>query len=304
MACYIGTASNVLELIKGVVTFLTDTTNFDTGKNWTLLSPSSVDSITSSTGVILKGVGDGDDEIYVGMKMSAATTGTTTTNVNILLNGYAGYDSGLEWEEQPGGVNLDKLPVIPLVDATYMTYWVSANSSRFIIMVELSTQYEGAYLGLMTPIAIENQYPYPLVIGGSLYEGGVWTDSTTEHGMFTHPGTGTYTPICIRRPDGDWRYCGGNTLGDLNLWPTNVSPVNTLTVLDDTLTLENVIMYPFLMYENNPVGMVGQLDGVYWVGNREDLATKDSIVYDGVSYKIFNNISNRDKDDYFAVQWS
>jgi len=304
MACYVGSANNVLAMLKGVVAFLTDTTQFDTGKSWTLLTPSSVDAITSSTGVILKGVGDGDDEIYIGLKMSSATTGSTTTNVNLLLNGYAGYDSGLEWEEQPGAINLAKLPVIPLVDATYLTYWVSANSSRFIIMVELSTQYEGAYLGLMTPIAIENQYPYPLVIGGSFYADGVWTDTSTNHGMFTHPGTGTYSSIAIRRPDGMWRYCKGETLGNLNMWPTNISPSDTLTVLDDSLTLENVIMYPFLLYENNPVGMVGQLDGVYWVGNREDLATKDSIVYSDVSYKIFNNVSNRDKDDYFAIQWS
>ena len=304
MACTVGSANNVLGLLKGVVTFLTDTTNFDTGKNWTLLTPASVDAITSSTGVILKGVGDGDDEIYVGMKLSAAVTGTSTTNVNLLLNGYAGYDSGLEWEEQPGAINLGALPVIPLVDATYLTYWVSANSSRFIIMVELSTQYEGAYLGLMTPIAIENQYPYPLVIGGSFYAGGVWTDTSTNHGMFTHPGIGTYSSLAIRRPDGAWRYGKGETLGDLNVWPTNISPVDTLTVLDDTLTLENVIMYPFLLYENNPVGILGQLDGVYWVGNREDLATKDSIVYESVSYKIFNNVSNRDKDSYFAIQWS
>ncbi|MBP2638786.1 MAG: hypothetical protein H6Q72_4693, partial [Firmicutes bacterium] len=87
MACYVGSASNVLDLLKGVVTFLTNTSNFDTGKNWTLLTPSSVDEITSSTGVILKGVGDGNDEIYVGMKMSAVTNGKTTTAVSILLNG-------------------------------------------------------------------------------------------------------------------------------------------------------------------------------------------------------------------------
>ncbi|WP_371380910.1 hypothetical protein [Sporomusa aerivorans] len=304
MACTVGSANNVLALLKGVVSFLIDSSNFDTGKNWTLLTPASVDAITSSTGVILKGVGDGDDEIYVGMKMSVATTGTSTTNVNILLNGYAGYDSGLGWAEQPGAISLDKLPVIPLVDATHMTYWVSANSSRFIIMVELSTQYEGAYLGLFTPIAIENQYPYPLLIGGSYYADGAWTDTGTNHGMFTHPGTGTYSSVAIRRPDGAWRYCKGSTLGDLNMWPTNIAPVDTLTILDDVLTLENVIMYPFLMYENNPVGMIGQLDGVNWIGNREDLATKDSIVYEGSSYKIFNNVSARDKDSYFAIKWS
>jgi hypothetical protein len=292
MACYNGSANSVLELVKGVVTFLTTAANFDTGKAWSLMTPSSVDAITDE--VILKGVGDGSDEIYVGMKISGT---------NILLNGYAGYDSALGWDEQPGAISLDKLPAMPLVADTYMTYWLLANSRRFIIVVELSTQYESAYLGLFTPIAIENQYPYPLMIAGSSYDGVDWTDTSTNHSSFVCPGTGSYTSLAIRRPDGTWRYGKNQILGDLCVWPTNVSPVNTLTVLDNELTLENVIMYPFYLYENNPVGLIGQLDGIYWIGNREDLSTKDSIVYNNKTYKVFNNVQRRDNDSYFVIEW-
>ena len=90
----------------------------------------------------------------------------------------------------------------------------------------------------------------------------------------------------------------------LNVWPTNTEPVRTLTVLDDVLTLENVIMYPFLLYESYPVGLIGQLDGVNWIGNREDLAAKDSIIYQDRVYKIFCNVHRRDNDQYFAIEWS
>jgi hypothetical protein len=63
-------------------------------------------------------------------------------------------------------------------------------------------------------------------------------------------------------------------------------------------------MYPFLLYETEPVGILGQLDGIYWVGNREDLSTKDSISYGGKIYKIFNNVQRRDNDQYFAIEWA
>lgn len=299
MATFNGTANSVLDLLKGVISFVTDEANFGAGNAWQLVRPATIDDITSE--VILKGVGDGQDDIYIGFMLAAKSGG----QIDIVLNGFAGYDPGLTWREQPGGISQTTFPIIPLMSNTFMTYWVSANTRRIIIVVELSTQYESAYIGLMKPIAIERQYPYPLVIGGSYYEGGLFTDTGTAHTAFVNPGTGTpNTSMRIRRPDGSWRSATSLTLGDLCVWPTNVSPVRTLTVYDTVLTLENVIMYPFLLYENNPVGLIGQLDGVFWVGNREDLATKNSIVYQGKVYKIFNNVQRRDNDSYFAIEWS
>lgn len=299
MAIYNGTANSVLELLQGVISFLTDPANFGTGMAWTLVSPVSSGEIPATKEVILKGVGDGEDEIYIGFKLNELSTG----QIDIILNGYAGFDPGLTWREQPGGISQSLLPTIPLVRDTFMTYWVSANSSRVILVVELSTQYEAAYLGLMKPVGIENQYPYPLVIGGSATEGVIWTSTGTDHSAFICPGTGAFTSLRIRRPDGSWRQGKNETLGNLCVWPTNVSPVNTLTVFDDELTLENVIMYPFLLYENDPVGLIGELDGIHWIGNREDIAAKDSIVYDDKTYKVFNNVHRRENDSYFAIQW-
>ncbi|WP_312560842.1 hypothetical protein [Anaerospora sp.] len=299
MAIYNGTANSVLELLEGVISFLTEPANFGTGMAWTLVSPASSGEIAAVKEAILKGVGDGEDEIYIGFKLNELSTG----QIDIILNGYAGFDPGLTWREQPGGISQSSLPTIPLVKDTFMTYWVSASSSRVILVVELSTQYEAAYLGLMKPIAIENQYPYPLVIGGSATEGVIWTSTGTDHSAFICPGAGAFTSLRIRRPDGSWRQGKNETLGNLCVWPTNVSPVNTLTVFDDVLTLENVIMYPFLLYENDPVGLIGEFDGIHWIGNREDIAAKDSIIYEDKAYKVFNNIHRRDNDSYFAMQW-
>jgi hypothetical protein len=316
LATYNGTANSVLDLVKGVVSFLIDTANFSAGTQWQLIRPATVADI--STEIILKGVGDGKDDIYLGFLIDKLASG----QINIVLNGFAGYDPGLSWREQPGGINHSTLPIIPLVDNTFFTYWLSANTRRIIIVVELSTQYECAYVGLMKPIAIERQYPYPLVVGGSYYEGGVWTDTTWGHSAFTNPGTNLAatstdanfthaTSLRVRRPDGSWRGTLNKSssgvslpLGTSCVWPTNVEPTRTLTVYDPVLTLENVIMYPFMLYENNPVGLIGQLDGVYWIGDREDLSAKDSISYGGKIYKIFYNVQRRDNDQYFAIEWA
>lgn len=306
MATYNGTANSVLELLKGVITFITDEANFGVGNAWQLVRPTTIDDITSE--VIIKGVGDGQDDIYIGFMLASKSGG----QIDIVLNGFAGYDSGLPWREQPGGIvhtllSQTALPTIPLMQDTFMTYWVSANTRRIIIVVELSTQYESAYIGLMNPIAIERQYPYPLIVGGSYYEGGSFTDTSADHSSFVNPAalTTNRTSLRVRRPDGSWRAAtNAPTVGDPCVWPTSVSPVRTLTVYDMVLTLENVIMYPFLLYEINPPGLIGQFDGVYWISNREDLATKDSIVYEGKVYKIFNNVQRRDNDQYFAIEWA
>ncbi len=319
------TANNSLELVKKIVTFLTDPTNFGEDNQWTLLRPASVDEITNE--VILKGVGDGQDKIYVGMKLEASTNAGQT---DIVLNGYAGYDANLPWEEQPGAISHAALPTIPLVENSRLGCWISANTRRFIIVVQMSTQYECAYLGFLKTVAVERQYPYPLVIGGSYVQGKKWYSITPGHSVFVNPGSDTYaglgaynaagvyttsedentSSLRIRRPDGTWRSglnkTKNNTQGvfeKLQVWPQNTKPTNVLTVLDNSLTIENVIMFPCMLYEMYPNGIVGQFDGVFFIGNREDLASKDTIINNDKPYKVFNNIARRDNDEYFVMEW-
>ncbi|VBB05566.1 Hypothetical protein LUCI_0776 [Lucifera butyrica] len=324
MATYNGTANNLQELLQGLTVFLTDPAAFGAGNAWQRMRPASTSDIVDE--VILKGVGDGQDAIYIGFKIKP---GAVSGQQDLVLNGFAGYDSGLTWEEQPGSIYHAKLPTLALVSNTFLTYWVSANTSRVILVVELSSQYESAYLGLMKPVAVERQYPYPLVVGGSYIEGSAWTNNTPGHSAFTNPGSDVYaglgaygthaadnsqedtTSLRVRRPDGSWRSGLNRSNVDkalhfekLCVWPTNTEPVRTLTVYDKTLTIENVIMYPFLLYESYPVGILGQFDGVYWVGNREDLSAKDSIVYNDKVYKVFSNVFRRDNDQYFAIEWA
>lgn len=328
MACINATASTVTELLHNVVGFLVDANNFSSGNQWQLVSPSVISSDTRE--VILKGVGDGHDEIYIGLKVKQNES--YADQEDIILNGYAGYDPGLKWEEQPGAIPHDKLPTIPLAKDILMTYWISANTSRIILIVEMSTQYEGAYLGFMKPAAIERQYPYPLIIGGSYIQDGHWSSFTPGHSLFINPGSDVYgglgdyktsssdspnentSSLRIRRPDGSWR-TGLNRNKDnkamkfekLCVWPLNVEPVKTLTVYKEKgqeSIMEDNMLFPCMLYESFPVGLIGELDGVYWLGNCTDLAAKDSILYKDKILKVFSNVFRRDNDQYFAIEWS
>ena len=309
MATLEGTATTVKEIIQEVAAFLIDPANFPSGTEWKLLSPSTITSTTEE--VILCGCGDGKDEIYVGMKLDPESA----KQENILLNGFAGYDANLEWYEQPGSIYKDALPCITLPKDVKLSYWVTANTSRFTIHVEESNHYEAAYLGFMQPVAVERQYPYPLVIGGSAYKGISWSSYEDAHSYYGDPRrqktkdaygkemTGDYSALCLRRPDGVWRYGGI----ELMVWPTDTQPVDTFTVYVKTATtpsLEDHMLCPLLLYENDPVGILGQLDGVYFIGNRADLAAKDNVIYKDKTYKIFNNVDRRDDDQYHAVEWS
>lgn len=306
MAVLNSTANSVQELFRELAQFLINPANFSAGNAWQLMRPGVVDSTT--TEVILKGVGDGEDEIYVGMKIK----NISDSQQNILLNGFCGYDPHLEWYEQPGSIYKDVLPCIPLAKDVAMTYWFTANTSRFTVTVMMSNQYESAYVGFMKPVAIERQYPYPLVIGGSAQDGITWSDHSANHSAYFDPkaGSGGYSALCVRRPDGVWKY-GGNDKSTgrgsyLQTWPNNTSPVDTFTVYvkDEQIPQpEDHMLFPILIYEPSPTGILGQLDGVYWIGNRADLAARDNVIYNGVTYKVFNNVYNRDDDAYHVIEW-
>lgn len=338
MACLESNATGIKELFDKLVNFLTDAGNFANGNQWEMLSPSVLvgQSTNPDTGeinpgteeVILKGKGGGTDSIYVGMKIERSQH-----QQDIVLNGYAGFDQHLEWWEQPGAIWHKKLPIIPLAEDVAMNFWITANTKRFILVVEMSSQYESAYVGLMKPISIERQYAYPLVIAGSYIQGGKWTSRSSGHNAFFNPGSDTYSGIGdyntalpaengeentssfrLRRPDGTWVSAininnAGKTMGfeHLCLWPYNTNPKETYTVYrkkDEISKLEDNMMYEIKLYESYPVGNIGVLDGAYFVGNRVDLAAKDTIVYKDRTYKVFNNIFRREDDSYVAIEWA
>lgn len=319
MPCIDFSTTKPIEIITKTLEFLTDKTKMGEGNEWILKSPATIPSFKDKC--IIMGQGDGSDEIYVGIELKTHQVGTADpTQFDIRFNGFAGFDDGLTWEEQPGCIYHETLPIIPLAPQAKYFCWLTANARRFILVVQESTQYEAAYCGFMTPIAVERQYPYPLVISASAVDGEKWNSRADSHSNFVHPGgtSARETTFRLRRSDGTWESAlntkTNQTTSQLAIWPQNTSPVNVLTCLDDSVAVEQIVMFPELLYEcgagpntksigPDPIGIIGQLAGVYFVGNREDLSSKDTLLYNGKPYIVFNNIDRRENDQYFCIEW-
>lgn len=313
MAMHSGQVTSAGQLLREAAAFLIDPGNFGNKTAWALMSPAALTA--STTEVILKGTGDGEDEIYVGMRLDPAVNGQQ----DISLNGYAGYDPALKWWEQPGAIHWweedgsgaawgPKLPVLALAADVTMNYWLSADSYHFTLTVELSNQYETMYLGFMKPVAIDRQYPYPLVVGGGAPAGTAWAAHAAPHIAYLGADGERGVPsLVVRRPDGVWE-AGGDVL---RVWPSNAHPVDTFPVYNKDareISIEDHMLYPFMLYEHNrsanePTGWLGELRGVHWLGNRADLATLDVVMHEGVPHKVFNNVYDRADDAYYCVQW-
>lgn len=312
MPCIDFAVTTVRDVVIRTLEFLTDDTIWGANEAWKLVDIPTVSDFVDRC--IIKGCGDGEDEIFIGiMVRQGGINGDIVGQTDIRFNGYAAYDDGLTWYEQPGCIYHRTLPIIPLPEGNRLQCWLTANTSRFILVIQESTQYESCYCGFMKPVAIERQYPYPLIIGGSGYDGVKWDGYGNTHSMWTNPGgSGIDTTLRLRRSDGTWE-AGANkgaspTSGVLCVWPQNTQPTKVLTVLDNSLTVENVIMFPMMLYEcgnggTDPSGIVGMYDGVYFIGNREDISAKDTLVYKGKTYMVFSNVDRRDNDEYFAIEW-
>lgn len=313
MPCMDFSTTKPIEIITKTLEFLTDVEQMGAGNEWKLKYPATIEQFTNKC--IIMGQGDGSDEIYVGIELK-----TGSSQVDIRFNGFAGFDDALKWEEQPGVIYHETLPIIPLAPEAKYFCWLTATSRRFILVVQESTQYEAAYCGFMTPVAVERQYPYPLVIAGSAVDGVSWNSYGDSHSIFLHPNGKSTRESCmrLRRSDGTWESAystsSNQTTAQLTVWPQNTHPLNILTALDDELTVENVVMFPELLYEcgqgpnvkvigPDPIGIVGQLEGIYFVGNREDISAKDTIMYNNLPYLVFSNVDKRENDQYYCIEW-
>lgn len=199
--------------------------------------------------VIFKAPGNaGTDEIFTGIRSEYDEANGW---YNLVLNGYRGY-SALEesWFKQPGalpGVGSTYTlvnPMVPLWDST-MPYWFAASGRSFRFGVKVSTSYEGGYLGFLLPYCLPNQYPYPLVVGGSMVSVGNWTTNfrysanTMQHSLFPIPGSSgspatealaNNTSLYMILQDGLWTWFG-NRFSSQSLpdpisitWQTGVNP--------------------------------------------------------------------------------
>jgi len=221
------------------------------------------------------------DEIYVGIHTDYNASADW---YDWQLNGFVGYSAGAAFGGQPGAIP-DLGPRVCLW-AQAIPYWFFASGRRVIMVAKVSTVYETMYLGLLDcPYMSPGEYPYPLVVGGTLafsqattVPGSAdaawrWSNTGTNHAAFWRARStyGTYSDGIqwrMRRIDGVWRgfACdqADSTARMGQIWPYYNGFQNTRKNLDGTYPLFPIIPYDGLVDNAgcNVYGEVGSMMAV------------------------------------------
>lgn len=289
--------------------------------------------------VIFKAPGAaGADEIYTGIR---GEYNAAAGWYNLMLNGYVGYDANEpSWHLQPGalpgyGAPFPKaVPMVPCWN-TNMPCWLVASGRSFRFSVKVSTSFEGGYLGFLLPYCTPAQYPYPLVVGGSLVpndtdRSDAWRYSSASalHGVFPGPGSSTWptlateanwTSCYLRNPAGQWIWLGNrNTPGGnaesiygLNrdgtgaragVWPHTMNDQWTSGKLPYRECLGGgYIIQPCVLAQAAPTRDVfGALEGVYSISGFSN-AAENTGTYNGNTHVVFQNAYRNTVHEFWAL---
>ena len=334
MAYEIGTASDYLDLLDRLRLFATDSARAidSAGMGIDELDPMAPDDVwtvkrwdTDWDGdggyeLILAGPGvTGTDNLYVGIQ---TYYNASTGYYNWALAGMTGYADGFDWLQQPGVRNnaISYLPQVLLNDAS-MKYWFVGNGRRIAGVAKVAgTYYATFYLGYFLPYGTPQEYPYPLMIGGSAAyistalkysstyaSNSGWMDGMQDNSTQTalilydgewvqignHDATGTaYSDVYYAKNTNTWPYYYGGQSG-LSYF------ANTLQHFGDISPGNVVALWPIMMYAvavNKNV--YGEAQGFYAV-LCDDVVTEDTVTIDGKTYIIFQNGSRT--NCYFAM---
>lgn len=157
----------------------------------------------------------GTDNIYTGIRTQYdAGAGY----YNFFLMGYQGYQAAASVYEQPGTMLSMAAPMVPLWDDS-ITYWFYGTGRAFCGGFKVSTNFEGMYIGFMNQYAAPSQYPYPLVIGGSMHASSAdfrYSASLQAHSVFVGPATASQpetsadinSSLYVLDSAGNWQWFG------------------------------------------------------------------------------------------------
>jgi hypothetical protein len=230
------------------------------------------------------------------------------------LNGFIGFNPANDFYTQPGAIS-GWLPMMSLWN-TAIPYWFVANGRRAVVVAKISTVYQAAHLGFVLPYATPGQYPYPLLVGGSMtgQRGRNYSVTSPNHRHFVDPGedgqNNANTACMLRGPSGAWlpfqnvayssseyRYDGPRPV-----WPTNYTYLGNLREAPDgTYVLSPIV----LTHHNSGTDhdLFGELEGVYHVSGFNN-AAENLITVGGVDHLVVQNVYRTSVRDYWALRLS
>jgi hypothetical protein len=249
---------------------------------------------------------------------------------NWRLQGFTGHAGATaSFFEHPGAIDnpthFQHGPMLTLWNQS-MNYWAWVNGRRLILVVQVGTTYQAAYLGLIQPFASPGQWPYPLAVGGSLafadepntdlasyrYSSAAWERSnfpmsrTSVYGNPYPQGADGSGKLRVRAPDGTWLGFGGyddyesyiGTNGYNTLWPYAHGFRNLQANLDGS-----VPVFPIMLHRRaTPVNAYGVLDGVFATSGAAGVNAESEISIGYDRFLVFPDGSRSGPMDYFAVR--
>ncbi len=309
MAVQTGTATDYLDLLDALRTFML-------ANGWTSLRWSGASEFIA--------VGEGlgaTDEIYVGIN-GEENSGEDWFNWQ--LNGMTGFESGLDFNAQPGNIGNSlaaNLPRMHLWNSS-IPYWFVVNARRVIVVAKISTVYQLGYLGWINPYLPAVNMPYPMLIAGTstASNGSRWSHVHDTHSF------GVMQPVCangsstentiLTNPRSSARFWFGEWHGVQNYYNSSLSNATRWKTIWPYVTRSGphfssmrtnpvdagYVLTPVIVNFTSPSKYVfGELDGIFHVSGFSN-AAENIITIGADDYLVVQNVYRNTIGDYCAVK--
>lgn len=320
MAVEKGTASNAGDLLLKLEKFLTTNPELvRTKQAWEVMKdntirPYSQEYNMAATGewqlartFVAKGL-DGQDKIYVPM---ALYVDARYTYYSLTAWTARSYDKEKDLNTQFTATNFQNGRSVISLWANPIPYWFVANGRRFIVIAKIAHRYMSMYCGFFLPLATDEEYTYPLYIGGSHnviereYQhqtnhtnGSFWKPTFSEEG---NDGV-SYGSCALVIPSGEIIYLGSSdmVMRRPDTFTGVLYPYNWNYKIGLTEDGEYVIQPIEIMEIHPSPQMLGWLDGVMYVSGFGNSPERELIV-DGKKYLCFPTMVRSGYNDYAAI---
>lgn len=301
-----GTATDYLDLLDKLATFLTTHINLD----W-VVNKNTTSGFTVDGEVYFQGEGlSGTDEIFVNIK-----TESGVDYWNWIFNGAVDFDGGNDFDSQAGGLPFlasgDGLPRMLLDDSTIGYEFFADNHVFYVVAFVVSSIYETGGGGWLDAFGAPTDYPQPIFVCGCDNRQGVNSSSLSSEHKFPwvdfETNNGRESSLYLRLASGTWargREMTSSTVvngeAHVYVWPPanlendhNIAPTENIDhVLIQTIALVNI---------NDELAQLGEFPGVKWLTglgiSSGDLANDEA----GDDHYVVQSTFRTDVNDFVCI---
>jgi len=231
------------------------------------------------------------------------------------------------WNQQVGTTALKRAH---LLGSGEVDYWLYSNSKRIILVTRTGSQdYTCTYIGFHSAFAVPDDYPFPLCVFSTAYEGDspAITDFNAQYSVPDEPGldsavvrlwdttmiypnnriSSSTTNASAQYPVTSWVWPKhlGNTQREN--WPRtwggdyyDDNPPNGWNFVSKTAQ-NDVPFFPATI-QHEVYGNIGVLDGLFSVPGAGSLTPTQVISISGQNYRVFPNRNRRADSNWFAIR--